>query len=398
MPKKPYVYKKETTTGENSVGKLPYWAEIWRGYSGGNECKQVMCPYTNFIPVLYIVSPLYSYIPRDIGGLLKNYWSVKVNNKNKIERVNKQREGSLLTSFVYYDIDDITRRGSERVTRGRINEWLLADDAMSLDNMYNTGCYYSMDDVLSGFPQNITKRFSQRSYSGAISPYTIMRKKLTPGMPSGEYYPHVMAVVLPENYMYVKYHLLRYNSIPLDRVVVLIDKELDSTSFPVKPFRALYKKLLPHIMSTKCDVWKVPLEFIEENCFIDSSSVLPDNILDMEKATGALIDEFYEEFCNQEDVVDGTLEEAARVRRRGDSGGTLRIGTNGQPEWTREESTSGIESVGLGWLTWGAEPTTTNTFRWEITTNGEPPPRIVEELVSDTVEMDEAYEEADLDF
>jgi len=86
--------------------------------------------------------------------------------------------------------------------------------------------------------------------------------------------PLIVATCLPENYLY---HRLRFAmGLPLDltRVIIFIDKALESPDFPHKSLQKYYNDLLlPEILKTACIIAKVPTEFIDSKCFIERFSI-----------------------------------------------------------------------------------------------------------------------------
>ncbi|WP_236633328.1 hypothetical protein, partial [Campylobacter armoricus] len=48
----------------------------------------------------------------------------------------------------------------------------------------------------------------------------------------------------------------------------LVNKDLDDVEFPFPNFRTLYKKhILPEMMKYNTKIFKVPVSYIQENCF-----------------------------------------------------------------------------------------------------------------------------------
>lgn len=83
-----------------------------------------------------------------------------------------------------------------------------------------------------------------------------------------KYVPQLLAVVLPENYLYQKEYVITHGKVDLSKVILLVNRDLDNTDFHHKAFRAYYRKyILPLINELNVQVWKVPQEFIMDNCF-----------------------------------------------------------------------------------------------------------------------------------
>lgn len=104
---------------------------------------------------------------------------------------------------------------------------------------------------------------------------------------------YVIAVVLPENVVYQKLYMLKNNTIDLNKVIVLVDRELDSTSFHNRRIREIYRKeLLPLLMTTSCDVWRVPQTYIQESCFYGEFRLLSKTLMDRKRERLDIIQEF----------------------------------------------------------------------------------------------------------
>jgi hypothetical protein len=102
-----------------------------------------------------------------------------------------------------------------------------------------------------------------------------------------------MAVILPENYVYQKQHVLVHGTIDLSKVIVLVNRELDDTDFHNKNFRAYYRKhLLPILNEMKVEVWKVPVSFMEENCFHGNITLEATSFMDKKKEIETIYDDF----------------------------------------------------------------------------------------------------------
>lgn len=304
MPKKkPYVYKQEETSGGDEYLKL---GELWSGakrgqaYIWGSGGGLFMSPYTPFIPLDYVVqgTPRVSY-SNQVYRTVRNIWNPTRKYSAKIEKEMETRwGGKTFTSLVFSSESSVGRQEWKSNATISINNYLEYDQATDLQFIGASDRAYDLSDLVDKFNTNGCSRIAMRNYGVGISPYS-MYLRLNPTSDWREMDAYVLAVVLPENYMYVKYHILAHNTIPLDRIVILIDKELDGTEFPSRAARAVYKKLLPHIMQSKCQVWKVPHSFIKENCFINNYALKNVNIKERKKEYATILDEFYkEELCS----------------------------------------------------------------------------------------------------
>lgn len=128
---------------------------------------------------------------------------------------------------------------------------------------------------------NVLKTTGRRIYK-SIGSYTLIH--------NGN--PHIVACILPENLVYQRLYILKEGKIDLSKVIILIDKQLDETSFPENSIRTLYRtELLPQIVQTSCTVFKVPLDFIKDNCFY-KKDMLPINIEERRRFKQEMLEDF----------------------------------------------------------------------------------------------------------
>lgn len=148
----------------------------------------------------------------------------------------------------------------------------------------------SFDFTPRAFRDGQSMRINARTFSVSLGQLTCF---LETERWSRVYTPQVMAVILPENYVYQKQYVLVHGKIDLSKVTVLVNRELDNTDFHSKNFRAYYRKhLLPILNELKVDVWKVPASFIEENCFHRGITLEARSFMEKRKET----EEIYHKF------------------------------------------------------------------------------------------------------
>jgi hypothetical protein len=299
MPKKKQpklLYKKEETLGEDREFSPPYLIPRTKSSTFiGEGSSLIMCPYTEFIPLAYLMSSDVPQTKYPLSDHLRATWKIDVVHRKKLDKFNKKWQNRILSMFPSFAM----RRDKEemkRLTEAAIRGWMRGDGCMDLDslgiNLYGVS---NRNEIVESFWRNDTVRIDQRSYSGAISPYSLYLNEAM-----GMKIPHILAVILPENYLYVKHHLLVHDTIPLDKVVVLVNKELDETSFAPAAFRKLYKDLMFKVLKSSCDVWKVPLQFILDNCFLGDYKLKEENISKRKREVDEIIDEFYKSFKKEE--------------------------------------------------------------------------------------------------
>lgn len=147
-----------------------------------------------------------------------------------------------------------------------------ANNLLSIDDKQ---CYYTMINQSNNWcrnPEHIINneeiRFGlsgsiKRTWRSALGAYNFFV-----GTEVTNTKPTMISVILPEN---LEYHRLRYAAempVDLSKVIILIDKEIFNTTYPIKPARAFFKKhILPEVMKSSCTVFKVPMSYILKNCF-----------------------------------------------------------------------------------------------------------------------------------
>lgn len=392
MPRKPYNFKREKTTGEETHFSPECLVVASNGASEMGGTGPFTCPYTPLIPLHYLLSgrnpgPIYQPIAQEI----RRSWNVRNNNTNKLAQFEKRWGGTMFSSFMsrLFGESRVDMRQHSTVS---IQEWLDRDEILGTGILGYNGSTSSRETILSYFQRNKFIRYSQNTYSGAISPYSLYLQNS-----SGRYEPHMLAVVLPENYLYVKYHLLIHNTIPLDRIVVLINKELDRGDFENQPFKKLYREILPKIMKSSAQVWKVPREFIDENCFIESYKIKATNILERRREMEGIVEEFYETIHQGSPI---PMDTSVLPTLGGGGGEVAMLGENGIIQWatigtdpSRVDSSGGtLTTSNVTYYTSGLDPVVVDTERWtwEIPPSQYPIPHIVE---GDTVHPSEEERE-----
>ena len=195
---------------------------------------------------------------------------------------------NLLTGLISSNRVDSLRHSSFRsIFNNSINNYMRTD--LLLEMCVNSQAEWgAFDDAPRLF--QTSGRIDGRTFSvnlGGLSCF------MSHGRNNSAYTPQVMAVVLPENYIYQKEYLLTHGKVDLSKVIFLVNRELDSTSFPQKNFRAFYRKhILPIIKSLNVDVWHVPTSFIEENCFHNKITLESKSFMDKKKEIECLYEEF----------------------------------------------------------------------------------------------------------
>lgn len=298
MPKKKqYQFKRVETTGENSVlspdGFLILGSESANIY-GRN--KLISCPYTEFIPLSYLLMGEYNGARHKFADVVRRALRIQEKNPNKLAKFGRKWQDRRVSTFMSSSITD-DKKHWKTLTNDRLNRYLEFDEPRNLSYVldYNlTNLHYKWM-AMPDMQRMRTVALNQRSYRAVHTPYSLFQGIYEGGRQS--YIPHMLAVVLPENYMYVKYHILKHNTIPLDKVIVLVNKELDSCYFKPPAFRKLYMEYMEEVvLKSACQVWKVPHSFIMDKCFIHDYKLKEENIFKRKGEIEELVGEFYETF------------------------------------------------------------------------------------------------------
>lgn len=211
--------------------------------------RNVICPYTNLIPIIYL------------GNCNRLYKRTNSINSAEIWRWDLQcGENEALKSLGNYYLGNLSGNPGDI-----INKYLKEDSRLLFDDWDNYS--YHGESSFEHIGTSATYRLGNgHSNKGRVTlaPYTFTFED--------DYdiqIPYVMAVTLPENYIYHKLSILKNGYIDLSKVIILIDRELDTPAFPNKYLRAYFREYIyPKIIETNCDVWEVPQTFIKYNCFL----------------------------------------------------------------------------------------------------------------------------------
>lgn len=107
------------------------------------------------------------------------------------------------------------------------------------------------------------------------------------------YIPTYISVVLPENYLYQKYHLLLTGKIDPTKVIVLVNDDVDHPTFSgSQSVRRYHKIMLNKIISQGYQTWNVPEKFILDNCFVKTFKIKEKSVREIQQKKEQLIDEF----------------------------------------------------------------------------------------------------------
>lgn len=237
----------------------------------------IVCPYTKFIPLHYLF----------LGKMGYSY-ATKVLQKdvNSSEELYSRqlKKSKLLSGLLKHmvccpgNINDV------------LNDYLFYDYSVGifeLTRAANRSSYLdeSIHTFTGGYPSLLLRA---RSYSALLFPYTLYKRN-----EEGADIPEILAVILPENLIYQKLHIIHHGTIDMSKVIILVNRELDSTAYPNKAFRTSYKKNFePLLKNIKADVWKVDQKWIIDNCFMQKLKIDDKNIVRRKEKIKELIQAF----------------------------------------------------------------------------------------------------------
>lgn len=193
-------------------------------------------------------------------------------------------------------VSTLARESFKMHTADSLNAFIR--DVNLVNVAHNDNSAGSFDYTQRAFIGGESFRINARTFSVSLGQLTCF---LETSRWSRVFTPQVMGIILPENYVYQKQHVLVHGTIDLSKVVVLVNRELDDTSFHNKNFRAYYRKhILPLLNSLKVDVWKVPVSFMEENCFHGGITLEKTSFMEKKQE----LENIYETFRDQYSHID----------------------------------------------------------------------------------------------
>lgn len=292
MRKKKKEYEKIETSGAvSSVNMMD--SLICQG-SSTEDGGMMMSPYSDYIPLTYLLTSNRTnrwYNNSHIEGYYNRLNMAKGNNVDRVE-------GKIIKQMLYNAFQQDGKGEAALQALYSVREWMEYDIPISMN--YMSRCiYYARSRESIGESILSPMKISQRSYTAMSHMYSLSELK------NEEAIPHVLAVVLPENYLYLKYKLLVDNTLDMSKVIILINKNMDTPQFECKPFRKLYRDFLkPKIEETACDVWKVPLDYIVSSCFMRGYSLMNLGMKERRVISQSLIDGFKESIKSEGTVID----------------------------------------------------------------------------------------------
>ncbi|MEI6186916.1 MAG: hypothetical protein WCP46_00240 [Alphaproteobacteria bacterium] len=262
-----------------------------RGLSSAS--RYFMCPFSEFIPLVYLsVAPQlfnkrYHYINEKYIDSRQGR-SLTGEHVDMFKATLKDKENPL-SYFIYNLITDGSGHDSIKGSVDTyVNAYLGQENPLLLEN---SGWIHRYDNITENvFKEGLTT-INMRTFSASMGSYSLFRNT------SAEILPVVLPIVLPENYMYQKLHILLHGTIDMTKVIFLVDKDLQGTSYPHKAFRTMYKKYVePHLLATKAQIYYVPFEFMKDYCYIGGNELKEKSIIGRKKEISQIISQFKAKF------------------------------------------------------------------------------------------------------
>jgi hypothetical protein len=289
------------TTGE--IIELPncegqQWIVNNNNYHKGDFTK-----YTPYIPLVYVMA----VFNNDKLNPITNhgaYLNIIFGKDRAIKDWNETYKDKLTNHparhlvWRSYSYRESSKLGPEAIKEGFLNylkNYLEFDTSIPLDHLrYNS--YNSKEEVTRGFKGNsyypyTANSFRFKTYNGHVGPYSLWIKS-----DRGQHDPHIISVIRAEDWAYQRLYVLKHGKPDISKVFILVDNRIDGT-FPYQAFKGYYKEqLLPELKKLSCPVFKVPHEFIIQNCYIQDFQLKEKNILKRKQEVEGLIDGFYEKY------------------------------------------------------------------------------------------------------
>lgn len=253
----------------------------------------LVTPYSQFIPALYLryhqvsfrldeaneMEFLRTVVRRAINAHLMNESVVEARQVQALHQripelaeVKRTRWGKhpLVRILSHYWIENST--AAQDILSQSLQQWCNFDTPVVIDpNTYGLVGAYSREDMLKAFSTYgmIGTSFSQRTYNGYLDFGAMLYR---PANSQERYRPAALAVVTPENLQWQRLHWTLTGTLDTQRMSWLVDRELDNPKFPIGGLREFYRKMVePWMLSIGANIWKVPVETIEELCFMPAS-------------------------------------------------------------------------------------------------------------------------------
>jgi hypothetical protein len=258
-----------------------------------------MCPYTEYIPLKYVYSNVgdpIGYTWPHMRTIIERSSTASVADafpkliralfQNNPPRIFTPLVMDAICQFMYYGNMPrytpgiLTENFVKRINEA-ISKYLRRDDKEVWCSNISA---YTKTEMMAAITRMNPIAYTMRSYQGQIGCLSMIIN----------HEPAVMACTLPEDYMNHRAAWMMDKVLDTSKVVVFVDKELDNPEYPIPAAREFYRKHVePFLKSTKAAIFKVPLEFIKEKCFLSNEVELQSTkIKDKKEELDKMIDAF----------------------------------------------------------------------------------------------------------
>lgn len=277
--KKPRIKKKGEETPFTVLKPIERGINITMRYSNEytntDDWSNSMSPYSKFIPVFYLSR---GHISEGIAPFRQ---SVLSNSEAGIARLN-------VNKYLFYNkMEQYSHKGTS---------------TMRYDKVLNA--IRTFDYWYSKF---IAKYYICHSYF-----HSLFIEKDDQRLPCA-----IMAVPR-ENLLKVKLGLLRGQMVDTSDCVYFVDKAIDSTSYWNLSFRTMFRKYIePYLKSLNILICKVPVEYIQENCFVPDVKLKETNIFKRKEEIEQVKKEFISSLKNMKGICTKEVESTPEIVSEG---------------------------------------------------------------------------------
>lgn len=247
-----------------------------------NDRNNVICPYTDFIPLSYLFAS-------DIDFLDVSSIKYVMNQTDKFH--DRRLPNDFIPNLFARNMHNHGFGSIERilgVTNDAINKYINNNEFILLDAYISTSRGYDFADF-------VASTVHRSSYKGRSITMSYLHNSLyyLRNDDNSRFIPTFISVVLPENYIYQKYHMLMTGKIDPTKVIVLVNDDVDHPSFKgSQTVRKAHKAKLNNIINQGYQVWNVPEKFILDSCFVNFYKIQGKSRTEIQKKVEELIDEF----------------------------------------------------------------------------------------------------------
>jgi hypothetical protein len=276
---------------DNTEVKIPSLKiQTFEYYNPSPYDTLIICPYTKFVPISYLKQHSNTHQGRAYASFRNKLREDNVTRFFSID--SKGWEPEKLPKKIYDLIDYTMAAKGNYVLESASNqkgvyanvEAFIKEDRRT--TFHATRYASTMSDALTFFESETISTVSFRTYQMQAGCFSVIV--------AGN--PYIMAVIPREKYLYHRTRVLLGLPLDLSKVVILIDRRLDlpgEDDIP-KAFKALYQKTLENtIKSTGAMIFKVPLEFIKENCFLSDFAIKSKNKKERQTESSIFLTNFY---------------------------------------------------------------------------------------------------------